>query len=44
VALSGASEPRKHTVKAQLWQGQGGGPIDLTVISGVVELAVGADV
>jgi hypothetical protein len=44
LALAGASEQRKRSVIAQLWQGHGGRPVDLTVISAVVELAVDMDV
>jgi hypothetical protein len=43
VALSGAIEQRKRPVIAQLWQGPGGRPFDLTIISAVVELVIGVD-
>jgi hypothetical protein len=40
LTLTGASEQRKRSVIAQLWQGPGGRPVDLAVISTVVELSV----
>jgi len=43
VALAGAIGQRKRSVIAQLWQGHGGRPVDLAVISAVVELVIGVD-
>jgi len=44
VALAGAIEQRKRSVIAQLWQGHDGRPVDLAVVSAVVELVIGVDV
>jgi hypothetical protein len=43
VALAGAIEQSKRSEIARLGQGHGGRPVDLTVISAVVELAIGVD-
>jgi hypothetical protein len=43
VGLVVASEQRKRSVIAQLQQGHGGRPVDLAVISVVVELVIGVD-
>ena len=44
LTLTGASEQRQRSLIAQLWQGPGGRPVDLAVISAVVELAVDLEV
>lgn len=44
VALAGTIEQRKRSVIALLWHCRSARPVDLAVIGGVVELAVGADV
>jgi hypothetical protein len=41
VALAGVIEQRKRSVIVQLWQGHGGRPVDLAVVSAVVELVIG---
>jgi len=43
VALAGAIGQRKRSVIVQLRQGHGGRPVDLAVISVVVELVIGVD-
>jgi hypothetical protein len=43
VALAGAIGQRKRSAITQLWQGHGGRPVDLAVISVVVELVIGVD-